>query len=204
MLTSKNVVSTISAALFLLVLGQGSSFAQKSNQPDNSAPAPTTNSQPGNAESMAVDQRFAKDAASGGMAEVKLGQLAQEKGSNDAVKNFGQRMVTDHSKADDDLKAAASNANIDLPNQMSAKDQATYDRLSKLSGSAFDRAYARAMVTDHRQDIAQFRKEATNGENASIKNFASQTLPTLQEHLKLAQQMEKAVSSQSSANNNSN
>jgi putative membrane protein len=153
---------------------------------------------------MAVDQRFAKDAASGGMAEVKLGQLAQEKGSNDAVKNFGQRMVTDHSKADDDLKAAASNANIDLPNQMSAKDQATYDRLSKLSGSAFDRAYARAMVTDHRQDIAQFRKEATNGENASIKNFASQTLPTLQEHLKFAQHMEKAVSSQSSANNNSN
>jgi putative membrane protein len=140
-----------------------------------------------------VDAHFAKEAAQGGMAEVKLGQLAEEKGSNDSVKSFGKRMVGDHSKADDKLKEVASRESITLPTDISAKDQATYDRLSKLNGAAFDRAYARDMVKDHETDVAAFQKEANAGKNDSLKSFASETLPTLQDHLKQAKEMMKTV-----------
>ena len=139
------------------------------------------------------DVRFAKEAAQGGMAEVKLGQLAQEKGSSDTVKSFGKRMVDDHSKAGDKLKEVASHESITLPSDLSAKDQATYDRLSKLNGAAFDRAYARDMVKDHETDVAAFQKEANAGNNDSLKSFASETLPTLQDHLKQAKEMMKTV-----------
>ena len=140
------------------------------------------------------DTQFAKKAAQGGMAEVKLGQLAQEKGTSDSVKKFGQRMVEDHTKAGDELKRAAAQENITLPEDVSAKDKATYDALSKLSGAAFDRAYARDMVKDHEEDIADFNKEANGGKNAAIKDFATQTLPTLQDHLKEAKEMRQNVS----------
>jgi putative membrane protein len=139
------------------------------------------------------DSHFAKEAAQGGMAEVKLGQLAQEKGSNDSVKSFGKRMVDDHSKAGDKLKEAASKENITLPTDISLKDQATYNRLSKLSGAVFDRAYAKDMVKDHETDVAAFQKEANGGKSDSLKSFASETLPTLQGHLKEAKEMMKTV-----------
>ena len=139
------------------------------------------------------DAHFAKEAAQGGMAEVKLGQLAEEKGSNNTVKNFGKRMVEDHSKAGDQLKGVASRESITLPTDISAKDQATYDRLAKLNGAAFDRAYARDMVKDHETDVAAFQKEANAGKDDSLKSFASETLPTLQDHLKQAKDMMKTV-----------
>jgi len=141
-----------------------------------------------------ADEEFAKKAAQGGMAEVKLGQLAEEKASNDTVKKFAKRMVEDHGKANDELKEAAMKESITLPTDMDSKDEATYERLSKLSGEAFDKAYARDMVKDHQQDIAEFRKEANSGRKDSIKSFAAQTLPTLQDHLKEARQMEQSVS----------
>jgi len=144
------------------------------------------------------DTQFAKKAAQGGMAEVKLGQLAQEKGTSDSVKKFGQRMVEDHTKAGDELKRAAAQENIGLPGDISAKDKATYDSLSKLSGAAFDRAYARDMVKDHEEDFADFNKEANGGKNAAIKDFATQTLPTLQDHLKEAKEMRQNVSASNS------
>ena len=150
----------------------------------------------GQAESSAratEDHPFAKPAAEGGLAEVKLGELAQETGQSDAVKNFGRRMVDDHTKANNELKDSAAQENLQLPNKVSAHDQATYDRLSKLSGAAFDRAYAKDMVTDHKKDIAEFETEAANGQDQQIKNFASQTLPILKEHLKAAEEMEQQV-----------
>jgi len=148
-----------------------------------------------------ADTHFAKEAAQGGMAEVKLGQLAQEKGSNDAVKSFGKRMVDDHSKAGDKLKEVAAKESITLPTDVSAKDQATYDRLSKLNAAAFDRAYAKGMVADHQTDVAAFQKEANGGKNDSLKSFASETLPTLQDHLKEAKEMMKAVAGTSASKN---
>lgn len=103
------------------------------------------------------DEMFAKEAARGGIAEVKLGQLAEDKGQSDAVKDFGKRMVADHSKANDQLQSAASQINLQLPTEPSRMDQEQYTKLSKLSGKAFDRAYARDMLKDHEKDVAAFR-----------------------------------------------
>ena len=141
-----------------------------------------------------ADEEFAKKAAQGGMAEVKLGQLAQEKASNEKVKSFAQKMVEDHTKANDKLKEVAGKENINLPTDLDSKDEATYESLSKLSGAAFDRAYARDMVKDHQQDVSEFRREATSGRKEPIKSFAQETLPTLQKHLQEARQMEQSVS----------
>jgi putative membrane protein len=131
----------------------------------------------------AADTKFAMNAAQGGMAEVKMGQLAASKGSSDFVKQFGQKMVDDHSKANDQLKAVAAKDNMTLPTDLNAKDQAEYDKLSKLSGSAFDKEYERTMLADHKIDVAAFKKESMSGKNPDLKSFAGDTLPTLQEHL---------------------
>jgi putative membrane protein len=139
------------------------------------------------------DRQFAREAAAGGLAEVKLGQLAVDKGNSDVVKTFGQKMVDDHSKANSELQAVAGKSNITLPTTPSAADQAAYDRLSKLSGAAFDRAYARNMVQDHIHDVAAFKQEANYGKDPAIKAFASATLPTLTDHLKMARDMKLAV-----------
>jgi putative membrane protein len=140
------------------------------------------------------DTDFAKEAAEGGMAEVKLGQLAEDKGSSDAVKDFGKRMVTDHTQASDQLKSIAKEKSIDIPAGLNKHDQKTYDQLSKLSGDEFDRAYAKDMVKDHRDDIDLFQREASGGQDGTLKSFASSTLPTLQDHLKMAKDMLKTVS----------
>ena len=143
--------------------------------------------------SMVSDEQFARNAAQSGTAEVKLGQLAEEKGASEAVKQFGQRMVQDHTKANDELKQAAAKENIALPGDLDPKDQATYDALSKLSGTAFDKAYSRNMVKDHQEDIAEFNSEANSGRKSAIQNFAEHTLPTLQDHLRQAREMRQTV-----------
>jgi len=144
-------------------------------------------------DSVFSDEDFAKDAAQGGLAEVKFGQLAQEKGASDAVRSFGKRMVEDHLKANEQLKDVALREKVKLPTELSKKNQKNYDRLAQLSGDAFDRAYARDMVRDHQDDIAAFKQEASSGQNQAIKNFALQTLPTLEDHLKMAREMEQGL-----------
>jgi len=134
-----------------------------------------------------ADGMFVRKAAEGGMAEVKLGQLAKERGSNKAVKDFGDRMVRDHSKANDELKDVASKKGITLRDSMNASNKALYDRLSRLSGDAFDKAYMRAMIQDHQEDVSEFRQEAQSAKDPDVRQFAAQTLPTLEEHLRLAQ-----------------
>lgn len=179
-------------ALFLLVSAGFEALAARAATPPSTAKS-TTKAQT-SAPAM-TDAQFVKAAAEGGYAEVKLGQLAEQKGATQQVKDFGKRMVDDHSKADSNLKTAVSKdiPSESIPNQLDTKDQATYDRLSKLSGTAFDRAYAQDMVTDHVADIAAFRHESNDGKDVAIKDFASQTLPTLQTHLKLAREMEQSV-----------
>jgi putative membrane protein len=135
------------------------------------------------------DETFMIKAARGGMAEVELGKLAVDKAASDEVKKFGRRMVDDHSKAGDELKTLAQNKHITLPTTVGPEDQALHDRLAKLSGAAFDRAYMQAMVTDHRQDVNEFRVEAKSGKDGDVKGWAAKTLPTLEEHLKLAQKV---------------
>lgn len=157
------------------------------------APATGARQKAPSGKAQAADQKFIMEAAKGGMAEVELGKLAADKASSDQVKQFGQRMVTDHGKANDELKSIAGGKNITLPSDLDAKDKALRDRLSKLSGAQFDRAYMQAMVRDHRKDVNEFKRESTSGKDADVKAFASKTLPTLEEHLKLAQDANRAV-----------
>ncbi|MGZ4788268.1 MAG: DUF4142 domain-containing protein [Terriglobales bacterium] len=140
----------------------------------------------------AADKAFVKKAAQGGMAEVELGQLATQKAEGADVKKFGQRMVDDHSKANDQLKSLAEQKGVQLPTDLNAKDKALKDRLSKLSGEQFDRVYMQHMVQDHKKDVAEFQKEAKSAKDSDVKNFAQQTLPTLQDHLKMAEQTYQA------------
>jgi putative membrane protein len=134
----------------------------------------------------AADKSFVLKAANGGMAEVELGKLATEKAMSADVKQFAQRMVSDHGKAGDELKAIAQSKMITIPTGLDPKAKALHDRLSKLSGIAFDRSYMDAMITDHRQAAADFRRESTMGVDGEIKAFAAKTLPTIEEHLKMA------------------
>ncbi len=129
------------------------------------------------------DAAFAVKAAQGGLAEVKLGQLATEKAGSPDVKAFGQQMVDDHGKANEQLKSVAASEGMTLPADVNGKQQAMYDRLSKLSGAQFDSAYVKDMMADHQEDIKEFEKEAKSGTDEKIKSFASQTLPVIQGHL---------------------
>jgi len=183
-------VRSLFAGSMVLALTMGVSaftFAQYPSQP--AAPSSSTAGQPdASAKSGgASDKQFVTKAAQGGMAEVELGQLAASKGSNDAVKQFGQKMVDDHGKANEELKSLAQQKNITLPSEPDAKTKSEKARLEKLSGEAFDKAYISHMVTDHKKDVAEFKKESSSGKDPDVKQWAGKTLPTLQEHLKLAQ-----------------
>lgn len=135
----------------------------------------------------AADLTFAREAAAGGMAEVSLGQLAQQNAGSQQVKDFGQRMVTDHSQANQELQKIAEQENLAVPAQPDSKDQAMQQRLSGLTGPAFDTAYTKDMVRDHQQDIAAFQREARSGQDPALKAFARKTLPVLRQHLQMAE-----------------
>ena len=146
------------------------------------------------------DRDFIMDAAMGGMMEVELGKVAAQKGTSDAVKQFGQRMVDDHSKANSELMTLASSKGITLPTELDQKHRDQVTKMSNMSGAEFDRAYSKMMLSDHQKDVSEFEKESTKGADADLKAFASKTLPTLQEHL----QMAKALNPGSGSNSNSN
>lgn len=132
------------------------------------------------------DRTFLNKAAVGGMAEVQLGQLAVKNAKSADVKAFGQRMIDDHSKVNSELTRLATSKGVTPPSELDSKNKATLDRLSKLTGDQFDKAYMADMVTDHEEDVAEFQKEANSGGDPDEKAFAAKTLPTLQEHLQLA------------------
>lgn len=174
----------------------GSAMAQKVN-----ADAP--NGATGATQTKA-DSNFAREAAEGGMLEVELGKIAVQKATNQQIRQFGQRMIDDHTKANDQLKSIAAKDNITLPAQLDRKDQSMVDRFSKMTGTEFDRVYARDMVKDHSNDVAAFQKEANNGRNPDLKDFAGSTLSTLQNHLRLAKDNERALGITSSRENPNN
>jgi putative membrane protein len=139
------------------------------------------------------DQKFAENAAAGSAAEIQLGQLAADKATNDKVKQFGQRMVTDHTKASSELKTLAAKKGMTIPDSPKGKDKAKFEKLSKMSGPAFDKAYMQDMVKDHQKDVAEFQKEANSGSDPDLKAWAATTLPVLQEHLRMAKETLSAV-----------
>ena len=174
-----------------------SSSASRPATPATDASAMGSNSAKGAMSSDALsraDKKFMEKAAAGGMAEVQLGQLAAQKAATDDVKKFGQRMVDDHSKANDQLKQIASRKGVDLPTQLDRSAEHEMDKLSKLQGAAFDREYMKHMVADHKKDVSEFKSESRKARDGDVKQFASSTLPTLEEHLSLAQSAQKAAS----------
>jgi putative membrane protein len=138
------------------------------------------------------DATFYKKAAEGGTAEVELGKLAQEKSPTASVKEFGAMMVTDHSAANDKLKGIAARKKIKLLTSPSVGQMATKTQLEVLSGATFDKSYIKGMVEDHQQDIEEFQKEASSGQDPDAKAYAAATLPTLKTHLKKIQSIAAA------------
>ncbi|MGE3784954.1 MAG: DUF4142 domain-containing protein [Alphaproteobacteria bacterium] len=139
------------------------------------------------------DKTFAKEAALGGMAEVELGNLAQTNAQNDEVKQFGTRMVRDHSAANQQLTTILAGKDFTAPTQLDEKHKKTLDKLSKMRGAEFDRAYMHEMVEDHDKDVKKFRQEAEHGNDADLKAFAQKTLPVLEQHQKLAHDISKSL-----------
>jgi putative membrane protein len=145
------------------------------------------------------DIEFMLDAAKGGLAEVELGKLAAERAQSDEVRKFAQRMVDDHTKANEQLKQIAESKSIKLPTEVETKEQALMQRLEKLNGAMFDRTYMNAMVNDHVKDVNEFKREANAGRDPQVKSFATSTLPALEEHLQQAKQARGAASSRASS-----
>ena len=169
------------AAVVLSAAVAAPASAQTKTSP--AKPAPKSAAKPS---ATSPDMAFAREAAIGGMAEVELGNLAKQKASSSDVKQFGDRMVTDHGKGGEELKQWAQSKNITLPAELDAKHKALRDRLAKLPTDAFDRQYMNEMVMDHQHDVMAFKREASSGKDADLKAWAAKTLPTLEEHLKMA------------------
>lgn len=131
------------------------------------------------------DLAFMNAAAPGGMAEVALGRLAVKQGASTGVQQFGEKMIADHSKAGEKLQRLATDKRVTLPSELMPEHKQTMEKLSKLSGADFDRAYVGAMVTAHVSDVAAFKNVAKNATDADVKAFAARTLPTLEMHLQM-------------------
>jgi putative membrane protein len=165
------VIAALGIAIIMVV-------GASAQQAPATRPAP---SQPGVA---SADRDFIQAAAKGGMAEVALGDLAGKNAKDDAVKKFGRRMVEDHGEANQELAQLAKNKGVEVPKDLDRTHQSTMDRLAKLQGDAFDRAYVEEMVQDHRQDVKDFERQAERGKDPTLKEWAGKTLPTLREHLR--------------------
>jgi len=139
------------------------------------------------------DARFAVEAASGGLAEVELGQLAQQKANDPQVKDFGAMMVGDHSKANNEMKILAKNKGISLPATLSSANQKLKDDLNAKSGKDFDKAYVKAMIDDHKEDIKAFESATKTLQDVQLKAFAVNTLPVLRKHLEYIEKVEQAM-----------
>lgn len=138
------------------------------------------------------EKTFIKTAADGGMTEVKLGEIAQQNGQRDDIKDFGKQMVDDHTKINDNLKEVASKMNVEVPSTISAKHQAVVDRLSKLHGDAFDKAYTKEMIKDHKKDIAEFEEAAKEVKNEDLKSFIQNSTEMMKGHLEKIEKISKA------------
>ena len=141
-----------------------------------------------------MDRDFVMKAAGGGMMEVELGNIAQQNAATQRVKDFGAMMVRDHSKANDELKAFASKRNLMLnTDSLMALHKSHIDAMKNKTGAAFDKAYIRMMLDDHKKDVAEFEKASKMCKDQECQGWAGKTLPTLQTHLDSAQAISKAL-----------
>lgn len=138
-----------------------------------------------------TDRLFVAKAMQGSQAEVELGQLTLQKSQNEQVKQFAQRMIDDHTKLNDQMKPVAQQLGVSVPNQPSKKDRQTIAKLQALSGPAYDQAYIKDMVKDHKQDLSDFQTEASSGQDQTVKDAATQGSQVIAQHLQMIQQIAK-------------
>ena len=184
-MTRKSMLLASVALAFAIAAGgaQAQTTMQKSDQKADQA-------QKANKDS----QKFIKAAIEGNVAEVDVGKLAQEKGNSAAVKKFGQMLINDHGKANDEAKAAAKEVGVEPPSGSSVGEKATYLKLKVLSGDTFDTSFANTMVSDHEGDIKEYQKQAAKDDAAG--KYAKAALPTLQKHLQEAKALQQELKQQ--------
>lgn len=182
-------VALVSSAMALAQMRQEPPTNQTPTTPTNGDASINSVQPPSNA---IQDKDFVHEALEGGMAEVQMGQLAAQKGSSDDVKQFGQKMVQDHTQMTDQMKQVAQQLGVSEPKGLSKKDKAEVAKLSSLSGAEFDKAYIAAMVKDHKKDLSDFRAEAQNTQNPAVKQVAEQGAQVIDQHLQMAEQLAKA------------
>lgn len=146
-----------------------------------------------------ADSSFMKDAAESGLFEVQAAQIAQQKGTDAQVKTFAQTMVDDHSKANQELQSLAEQKGVTLPTSPSVGEKAKLGTLNHWTKSGFDHHYADDQVSAHKDAVKLFTKESTDSKDADLKAWAAKTLPTLQHHLEMAQQLADSTKGGSSA-----
>jgi len=142
-----------------------------------------------------TDEQFVMKASAAGLAEVNLGNLGAQKANNAEVKKFGQRMVDDHTKANKELMTIADKKRFKTAERMDKIHQDAADKLARLQGNEFDREFLRQMVKDHEEAVALFAAKAKDARDEDLKEFAAKTLPTLKEHHKMVQELEKSQKS---------
>ena len=169
-------------ALVAGLLASPAAFAQMGNPNAPGGTAPATISKENLSQQ---DKNFIKDAATGGMAEVELSKIA-EKSQNPEVKRFAERMVRDHTAANTELTRIVNALGFEMPNKLDTDHQRIRDQLAGMHGTAFDQQYRHVMVNDHDQAVKLFREEDTAGQNPELKQFAQKTLPTIEQHQKMA------------------
>ncbi|HEX7815051.1 DUF4142 domain-containing protein [Dyella sp.] len=151
------------------------------------AQSDTATSQTGTSTKSGGDAMFVRKASEAGAAEVALGKLGQAQGKSDQVKQFAAQMVKDHTAANDELSTIASEKSLAMASDPSTKDTAFAKKLATKQGAAFDTAFSRKMLADHKKAVALFQQEADSGKDSDLKAFAAKTLPTLKHHLDMAQ-----------------
>ena len=184
------LLSTSAVVVAVGLIAAPASFAQ-SGQP-HAAGQPAAGSTAKDALNQ-EDKTFVKEAAIGGMAEVQLSKIAQ-KSANADVKSFADRMVSDHTAANEQLAAVAKGLGVDMPSKLDSEHERARDKLQTLHGKAFDDQYMRDMVEDHNKAVRLFQQEAKAGRNSELKQFAQKVLPTLEEHQKMAVELSRRLS----------
>ena len=168
-------------------------LVQKKKQDDSKEVAEDQNEEKFDTTNLEADTEFAVEAADAGMLEVQVGSLALSKASSTKLKEFAQMMINDHTKANEELKALATDKNITLPSAISDKHQRKYDDLAGKSGTDFDKAYGDMMVKDHKDVVDMFKKAADKCKDQQIKAWAAEKIPALEHHLSTAENINKEI-----------
>jgi len=182
---------------------QGSSAGGQQDQSSGGQQGQSSGGQQNGTRLSSADRRFIQRVAQDSTAEVELGRLASQQASSDAVRRFGQRMVQDHTRANDELMRLAGSRGLTVSPALDKKHRSLSTRLARMSGSEFDQAYMKQMVKDHQTTVSRFERESTQGQDPEVRQWASQMLPALREHLEMARGLAPGSNGNSTASGGS-